>query len=83
MIIGFVFAALRHYYAKLFGYKVLASPLVQYDRLGHCIKCPYYDEGTCNKCGCLVISKSMLNTEQCPIKTWRRVWVKRVTTKKR
>ena len=81
MIFTFVKAMVIYQWAKLRGYKILASDETQNSRWDHCLDCPYFDAGQCRRCGCLLTGKIMLNTEQCPDKRWRRVWQKPVTVK--
>lgn len=81
MIFTFIGSMVRVWYARLFGYKVLVDPDIQSVRYHRCINCKFCKEDQCQKCGCLIYAKISLATEQCPIKTWRRVWRKRVTTK--
>jgi len=79
MIFTFVTSMVRVWHARLFGYKVLADPELQSARYNRCQKCPFCVEDQCLKCGCLIYAKISLATEQCPIKTWRRVYNKQVT----
>jgi hypothetical protein len=67
-------------YAKWGGYEILASPDVQHFRNRYCQRCPHFRDGECTVCGCLVMAKIMLNTEECPKKYWQRAWKRRVTT---
>lgn len=39
-------------------------------RLGICQSCEFFTGKTCRKCGCVVVFKTRLNTEHCPIRKW-------------
>jgi hypothetical protein len=43
---------------------------VQLERLTHCVKCEFYNEGTCSKCGCFMMFKVKNADSQCPIDKW-------------
>lgn len=66
-------------WAKVTGYRTLATPGEMEHRFSKCGPCEFYKEGVCSACGCLAMSKIMLATEKCPKNFWSRVWVKRVT----
>lgn len=66
-------------YAKARGFKVLASPKTEAVRFFHCKMCPFFKDGSCTVCGCLIEAKIMLNTEKCPKNFWSRVWERAVT----
>jgi hypothetical protein len=40
------------------------------NRVSTCRRCPYFDSGTCNACGCQVAYKAQLPTETCPKDFW-------------
>jgi hypothetical protein len=77
MILHFFWAMVLYQWAKHRGYEIIAAPWVQDYRTGFCKSCPHFKDGQCQKCGCLVESKVMLNTEQCPLGMWSRRWIKR------
>lgn len=68
-------------WAKLRGFETLTSLDELDDRFRTCATCEFFENGFCNVCKCLVMSKIMLTTEECPKKKWQRVWRKRVTIK--
>jgi len=77
----FFAAWVRMQYAKANGFSIIAAPAVQQARAQHCQACSYQKDGTCTVCRCLILSKTMLNTEKCPKNYWHRVWSRRVTNK--
>jgi hypothetical protein len=64
----------RHQWAKWRGFSVLAPPGVQAWRNLKCGKCPFNEEGQCVKCDCLVLAKTMMALERCPVRLWSPVW---------
>lgn len=62
---------------KLRGYRTIATPEEQLERLGSCGPCEHFKNGICDLCGCLVQAKIILTSEECPEKKWRRIWEKR------
>jgi hypothetical protein len=74
---NFVKAFLRYQYAAMAGYKLIASPEAMARRSQLCETCDFYTEGTCARCGCLIVSKVLLNTEKCPVGRWPSLWIKR------
>lgn len=54
------------------GYDVIAEPEEASAREEICVQCPRFNHryGTCRECGCLVIAKSLLLRESCPIGQW-------------
>lgn len=68
-------------YAAWAGYEIIASSAVQTARDAWCNRCRWHREGICTVCGCLKMSKIMLNTEKCPKNFWHRVWARRVTNR--
>jgi hypothetical protein len=64
-------------WAKFRGYQVLAPLKDQLGREITCRCCEFFSEGQCNKCGCLIMAKTMLATEKCPVGKWGRLWVKK------
>jgi hypothetical protein len=75
MFWNFFTAWVRVQWAKFYGYKVIATPWVQDRREGLCMTCDFQKDGECTKCGCLILSKTLLNTEACPVGRWKRIWV--------
>jgi hypothetical protein len=73
----FLCAMARHQWAKWHGFEILASTGTQSDRFEICAPCDYNDEGQCLKCRCLIISKTVMALEKCPLGLWGRVWVRR------
>ena len=73
----FVVSMARHWWAKKQGYEVFAPPANQGYRTGVCGGCPNNEDGQCKKCNCLILSKTMMALEECPIRLWPRVWIKR------
>lgn len=61
-------------------YEILSRPSVQESRFQSCVTCPFFDDGQCTVCKCLVEAKVMLNTEKCPRGRWGRRWIKRKLT---
>lgn len=75
-------AAIRAGYAKIRGFRVLATQEEQSERLGECQKCEFLSEdGQCEVCLCIVEAKTMLCTETCPKKRWRAIFMKKVALK--
>jgi hypothetical protein len=74
-------AAARAVYAKVFRYRVLVPDDVWYNRLDECINCDELDvpNQQCRICTCSVDAKASLALEQCPLKKWKRVWLKKRT----
>jgi len=79
MALKFVVSMARHQLAKWFGYRVIATPGVQAWRDRICRRCDSNEEGQCLKCNCLILSKTMMALERCPIRLWNPVWIKRKT----
>jgi hypothetical protein len=79
MFLNFFLAWARTTWARWRGYEILATGEEMQKRLDICRYCPHNVCLTCDACGCPLQSKVMLNTEQCPLKKWNRVWQKRVT----
>ncbi len=74
---NFFKAWVRYTVARAFGYEVMATPVVTWHRTRRCERCPFYLDGMCSKCGCLVVSKVLLNTEHCPDGRWTSLWIKK------
>jgi hypothetical protein len=53
---------------------VFVSPKVATERLATCIECEHFDavDRKCSVCKCYVDAKTLLATESCPEKRWRR-----------
>lgn len=77
----FVAAWFHLRWAKFRGYRVMATPNEQEERLFKCYSCPELEDGTCKLCGCIIFAKVMLTTEQCPKRLWLRVKSPAVTVK--
>lgn len=75
----FLRSMIRHQWAKWRGYEVIAPFGIQKWRNRKCEVCPFNEEGQCAKCKCLVISKTMMSLERCPIRIWSPVWIRRKT----
>jgi len=73
----FVRAMLRFQWAKWRGYETIAPVGVQEYRNTQCEKCAYDQGGQCALCDCLVLAKTMMAQEKCPVGRWSRVWIKR------
>jgi|SRR6267142_767600 len=82
MFFRFIFAWVLMTWARCRGYETLTSAPAQYQRFQHCAPCQFFADGMCLKCGCLIQAKIMLTMEKCPIKSWQRLWVRRVTVRK-
>lgn len=67
----------RHWWAKRNGYEILTPKAAQAYRNQRCASCPANEEGQCSKCHCLILSKTLMALEECPIGLWHRVWIKR------
>lgn len=76
MAIHFVWSMLRHQWARLMGYSVFAPPASQAFRNRKCELCPFNQEGQCERCRCLILAKTMMALEECPIGLWHRVWLR-------
>lgn len=75
-------AALRTAWAKLWGYRVLATLRERDKRLNRCQPCDELtDDRQCALCGCFVDAKVSLTMEQCPKRRWRRIWKKNTVKK--
>ena len=73
----FLWSMARHQWAKLRGFEVIAPYGIQAWRTRKCSFCPYNEEGQCHRCQCLILAKTMMALERCPIRLWNRVWIKR------
>lgn len=74
-------AVARASYAKLFGYQVMAPVDIWDGRLDECMNCDQLDVSNqqCQICTCNIDAKASLALEQCPLKKWKRVWLKKHT----
>lgn len=71
-------AILRSTWAKIAGYRVLATYEEHYQRLKECEPCEFLtEERQCRVCTCFVDAKAMLCAEKCPKKRWRAIWDKK------
>jgi hypothetical protein len=52
---------------------VNVSSEIQEQRLKICSSCPEHNNGTCNKCGCLLSVKTSWASEKCPIDLWKEI----------
>lgn len=43
---------------------------VSKDRLAVCYACPRYSHGACLECGCIMLVKTKLAAEKCPLGKW-------------
>lgn len=43
---------------------------VQAGRIETCRACPEYSHGACLKCGCIMLVKTRLAAEKCPLGKW-------------
>jgi hypothetical protein len=68
---------IRHWWAKRWGYEIFTPKAALAFRDCHCRVCPNNEDGQCKKCNRLILSKTMMALEECPIGLWHRVWVKR------
>lgn len=75
VFLRFVGAYLRAKYAKWYGYEVIAPVDAQAQRNRICNICDFFQDGECQRCGCLVMAKTMMATEKCPINRWGRIWL--------
>ncbi len=73
----FFVAMARHQWAKWQGYEVLAPVGIHAWRDRQCQSCEFNNEGQCMKCKCLVLSKTVMALEKCPVRKWNPVWIKR------
>lgn len=77
MIWKFITAMFRFKWAQWRGFETIAPAKVQEYREAWCFDCGYNNQGQCELCKCLILSKVMVATEQCPKKFWRAVWQKK------
>lgn len=80
---NFFTAWIRVRWFKLFDFEVLASPEHQKHRDSMCESCDFYRDGLCEACGCLTMSKTMLNSEKCPKGRWNRIYRRKLTKKQK
>jgi hypothetical protein len=77
-------AGLRAIWWKLRGLRTLTTEVEEIQRWEECEVCPHriegvsQDEDQCALCGCLLRSKVLLCSEQCPIGKWKRVVSRKV-----
>lgn len=74
---NFVKAWVRYQWAAANGYKLIATSAVMERRSKLCETCDFYNDGVCDRCGCLILSKTLLNTEKCPVGRWGALWIKK------
>ncbi len=69
-------AVLRTLWAKLRGYRILASELDYRQRIHTCRACEHFDPDSeqCRICGCFAEAKTRLAVEQCPKGKWRAIF---------
>jgi len=75
MAVHFVWSMLRHQWARLMGYSVFAPVASQAYRNRQCGRCAFNEDGQCTQCKCLILAKTMMALEECPIGLWHRVWI--------
>jgi hypothetical protein len=73
----FLVSMVRHWWAKKRGYAIFTPAAAQAYRDQQCAGCSRNEEGQCLECKCLVLSKTMMALEECPIGKWHRVWIRR------
>ena len=73
----FIKAMARFQWAKQAGYETIAPAGGQAFRNAHCNICPNNEGGQCKRCDCLILAKTMMAQEECPIGLWHRIWIKR------
>jgi hypothetical protein len=78
VFLRFLKSYLIHQWGKWRGYEVIAGPMVILRRNQICEGCDFWAEGMCSRCGCLVVSKTVLSLESCPVGKWNRVWRKKI-----
>lgn len=83
MALRFVASMARHQWARWRGYEIMAEHDEIFTRLGKCEGCPFNDDELCSKCGCLIIAKTSLALESCPVGNWGPRWVKKVPSLRR
>lgn len=49
----------------------LADQKIQKERIKTCYGCQEYKHGVCVKCGCIMLVKTRLADEKCPLGKWR------------
>lgn len=73
MFLKFILAWVRARWWKFRGWEVVAPQAVQMDRFLSCAGCKHFLDGACQICQCLVVSKTLLASEKCPLDRWGRV----------
>jgi hypothetical protein len=68
----------RHWWAKRRGYQIFTPAGPQAYRDSQCGVCAWNNDGQCEKCKCLILSKTMMALEECPEGKWHRVWAKKM-----
>jgi hypothetical protein len=51
------------------GFRTVSHQTYQ-DRFAHCLACPHYDLGVCQRCGCWLDAKVKMPHEACPEGKW-------------
>jgi len=51
--------------------KLFVSKEQRSERLDVCNQCEELENGRCSECGCFVVAKSWLTTEDCPTGKWK------------
>lgn len=74
-------AAIRLFWWKILGRRVLATELEELERLAECINCEEYEENTqqCKICTCWLRAKVKITSESCPKRLWLPIVDKRTT----
>lgn len=59
-------------WAKIRGFRLLATPEEAEDRIIECEGCDYYvsESQQCSSCGCFMPLKTLLAPSQCPKRKW-------------
>lgn len=76
MFLRFIWSFLKFNWAKIRGYDPIAPTAEVMMREGRCSRCCHYDDGQCRICKCLILSKTLLATEACPVGRWDALWRK-------
>jgi len=76
-----LFASIRLLLAKILGFRTIATPDEQTQRLNICEACEelVMDTRQCAICTCYVDFKTLLAPEGCPKKKWLPIWERRST----
>jgi hypothetical protein len=75
--VNFFAAWARVQWFKFRGYDVLVSVEINQARSEVCHGCRWNRNEECVLCGCLIMSKTLLASEECPKKLWKRLRIKK------